>query len=99
MAPHLHQNFWRMTKLRISYQHWKKGEGHIPTSKSQQVLMVTGGPIAFLEFGDSNFVNNDLDGYVYRALLDSNQTRPSELFGFSMIPLNGVTCCARSGLS
>lgn len=66
-------------------------EGHIPTSKSQQVLMVTGGPIAFLEFGDSNFVTNDLHAtFKQGVLLDSNQVRPSELFGFSMIPLNAL---------
>lgn len=65
--------------------------GQIPTSKSQQVLMAAGGPVALLEFGSRPFVTTDLKAtFKQGILLDSSETRPSEGVGFSMIPLNAL---------
>jgi len=66
-------------------------KGVIPSTKSQQVLMTAGGPVAMLEFGARPFVTTNLQAtFKEGVLIDNSEVRPSEALGFSRIPLNAV---------
>ena len=63
----------------------------IPTTKSQQVEMAAGGPVSWLSLDANSFVTSNITAtFENGLLLEHTESRPSEVVGASMIPLEIV---------